>query len=135
GELLVSEDDRQRAIALCRQADRLAALEAMQAFGIADFRDDLAKVTVPTLVLHGDADGVVPLEGSGARTHAAIPHSDLVAIEGAPHGCNLTHAGAFNAALLRFLKACRLSRRATAARPAARARGCSTRRAPRASRR
>lgn len=105
GELLVSEEDRQRAIALCRQADRLAALEAMQAFGIADFRDDLAKVTVPTLVLHGDADGVVPFEGSGARTHAAIPHSDLVVIEGAPHGCNLTHAGAFNAALLRFLKA------------------------------
>lgn len=105
GEVLVSEADRQRAIALCEQADRLAALEAMQAFGIADFRDDLAKITVPTLVLHGDADGIVPFEGSGARTHAAIPDSELVVIEGAPHGCNLTHAGAFNAALLRFLKA------------------------------
>jgi non-heme chloroperoxidase len=105
GDVLVSKADRQRAIAMCHEADRLAALEAMQSFGIADFRDDLRSITVPTLVLHGDADGIVPFEGSGARTHAAIPDSELVLIEGAPHGCNLTHAGAFNAALLRFLKA------------------------------
>ena len=104
GDVLVTEADRRRAIALCKQADRLAALEAMQSFGIADFRDDLAKISVRTLVIHGDADGIVPFEGSGARTHAAIPHSELVVLEGAPHGCNLTHAGAFNAALLRFLK-------------------------------
>ena len=104
GELLVSEADRQLAIDQCKQADRLAALEAMQAFGIADFRDDLQHVTVPTLVLHGDADGIVPFEGSGARTHAAIPGSELVLLAGAPHGCNLTHADAFNAALLEFLE-------------------------------
>jgi len=104
GEVLVTEADRERAIALCKQADRLAALEAMQAFGIADFREDLAAITVPASVLHGDADGIVPFEGSGARTHAALPESELVVIEGAPHGCNLSHAGAFNAALLRFLK-------------------------------
>ena len=37
-----------------------------------DFREDLNKVTVPTLVLHGDSDGIVPFDGSGKRTHAAI---------------------------------------------------------------
>ena len=73
-------------------------------FRIADFPDDQQHVTVPTLVLHGDADGIVPFEGSGARTHAAIPGSELVLLAGAPHGCNLTHADAFNAALLEFLE-------------------------------
>ncbi|WP_413318021.1 alpha/beta hydrolase [Agrococcus sp. 1P02AA] len=104
GEVLVSEADRQRSIALCRQADELAALEAMQSFGLADFTDDLAQITVPTLVLHGDADGIVPFEGSGQRTHAAIPGSEVVLLPGAPHGCNLSHAEGFNAALLEFLQ-------------------------------
>ena len=47
-------------------------LAAMAAFGTTDFRDDLTKVTVPVLVIHGAADGIVPFEGSGARTHTAI---------------------------------------------------------------
>ena len=103
GTVLVSEEDRQEAVALCKQADKLAALEAVQSFGLTDFRDDLAKVTVPTLVVHGTADGIVPFEGSGKRTHEAIPHSRLALIPGGPHGINLSHADAFNAALLEFL--------------------------------
>ena len=70
----------------------------------ADFRPDLAKIEVPTLVLHGDSDAIVPLEGSGARTHAAIAGSELVVLAGAPHGCNASHTDAFNAALIDFLK-------------------------------
>jgi pimeloyl-ACP methyl ester carboxylesterase len=54
-------------------------------------------------VLHGDRDATVPLEGSGARTHAAIPASELVVLAGAPHGCNVSHAAEFDAALLTFL--------------------------------
>lgn len=104
GELKVSEEERRKAVALCRQADQTALLACMEAFGTTDFRDDLAKVTIPTLVLHGDADGIVPLEGSGARTHRAIPGSELVVIPGAPHGCNVSHAREFNEALLRFLQ-------------------------------
>lgn len=103
GALKVSEAQRQEAIALCQQSDQAAALGCMQAFGTTDFRDDLKKVTVPTLVLHGDADGIVPFEGSGKRTHAAIAGSELVLLEGAPHGCNVSHADAFNAALIGFL--------------------------------
>ena len=102
--LKVSEAQRQEAIAICRQADPAAALGCMQAFATTDFRADLAKATVPTLVLHGDSDAVVPFEGSGKRTHAAIPGSDLVLLRDAPHGCNVSHADEFNAALLKFLQ-------------------------------
>lgn len=102
--LKVSEAQRQDAIAICRQADPAAALGCMQAFATTDFRADLAKATVPTLVLHGDSDAVVPFEGSGKRTHAAIPGSDLVLLRDAPHGCNVSHADEFNAALLKFLQ-------------------------------
>ncbi len=103
GELKVSEAQRQEAIALCRQSDQTAALGCMEAFGTTDFRGDLKQVSVPTLVLHGDADGIVPLEGSGQRTHEAIAGSELKVLPGAPHGCNVSHAEAFNAALLEFL--------------------------------
>jgi non-heme chloroperoxidase len=104
GELKVSESQRQDAIALCEQSDQTAALGAMKAFGTTDFRDDLAKITVPTLVIHGDADGIVPVEGSGERTHAAIPGSKLVVVPGAPHGFNVSHEERFNQELIAFLK-------------------------------
>ena len=103
GQLKVSEEQRQQAIALCHQSDQKAALASMEAFGTTDFRDDLTKVTVPTLVLHGSGDATVPYDGSGARTHAAIPHSELVVVDGAPHGLNVSHTDEFNAALLDFL--------------------------------
>lgn len=102
--LKVSEAQRQEAIAICRQADPAAALGCMQAFATTDFRADIANVTVPTLVLHGDSDAVVPFEGSGKRTHAAIAGSELVLLRDAPHGCNVSHADEFNAALLKFLQ-------------------------------
>ena len=104
GELKVSEQQRQEAISLCEQSDQQAALACMESFGTTDFRDDLPKITVPTLVLHGSGDGVVPLEGSGARTHAAVAGSELVVLEGAPHGCNVSHADEFNSALIDFLR-------------------------------
>ena len=102
-DLKVTEEQRQEAIELCRQSDQTAVLGCMEAFGTTDFRDDLAKVTVPTLVIHGDSDGIVPLEGSGARTHEAITGSELVVIAGAPHGLNVSHAGQFNQKLIDFL--------------------------------
>ena len=103
GELKVTEEQRQDAIALAHQSDQTAALGCMEAFGTTDFRDDLTKITVPTLVIHGDADGIVPFEGSGQRTHEAVAGSELVVVEGAPHGFNVSHAEEFNRALLDFL--------------------------------
>lgn len=103
GELKVTEEQRQEALALCKQADKEASLACMAAFGTTDFREDLPTVTVPTLVLHGDADGTVPFEGSGKRTHEAIPGSQVQLIAGAPHGCNVSHADEWNRDLLEFL--------------------------------
>ena len=70
---------------------------------LTDFRKDLAAIKVPTLVVHGDADRIVPLAASAKRTHEAIRGSRLVVLEGAPHGLNWTHAEQLNRALLDFL--------------------------------
>jgi len=103
GELMVTEGQRQEALAMCAQADKKAALACMAAFGTTDFTDDLPKVSVPTLVLHGDSDGIVPLAGSGQRTHDALPTSELHVIAGAPHGCNVSHTNEWNTTVLAFL--------------------------------
>lgn len=104
GALQVSESQRGDAIALCHQSAQHAALACMDSFGTTDFRADLKKVTVPTLVIHGDADAIVPIESSGQRTHRAVLHSKMVTVNGAPHGLNVSHAQAFNDALLSFLR-------------------------------
>ena len=104
GVLQVSAAQRQEAIALCAQAAPHAALACMASFATTDFRDDLRALTVPVLVLHGGSDAVVPFEGSGQRTHRAVAHSRLVRVPGAPHGLNVSHAPAFNDALLTFLQ-------------------------------
>jgi pimeloyl-ACP methyl ester carboxylesterase len=103
GELKVTEAQRQEALALCQQSSQAAALACMTSFGTTDFREDLPKITLPTLVLHGDGDETVPFEGSGRLTHQAIPQSELVVLNGAPHGCNVSHAREFNQALIGFL--------------------------------
>jgi non-heme chloroperoxidase len=58
---------------------------------------------VPTLVIHGDADRVVPIAASGVKTHEGIKGSRLVVVERAPHGLLWTHAEEVNRALLDFL--------------------------------
>jgi non-heme chloroperoxidase len=103
GTLQVSEEQRQAALALCHQAGKVAALACQSAFGSTDFREDLEKVTVPSLVIHGDADQIVPLAGSGQRTHDALADSRLHVIAGGPHGLNVSHAAEFNDVLLSFL--------------------------------
>ncbi|WP_369053020.1 alpha/beta fold hydrolase [Kineococcus terrestris] len=100
----ISEESRLYHRALAEWASPRATLQCVTAFGTTDFRADVAAVTVPTLVVHGDADAVVPFEVSGKRSHEAIPGSRLVVVEGAPHGLNATHAEEFNTALLDFLR-------------------------------
>lgn len=102
-ELKVSESQRRSAIDLCLQSDQQAALECIDAFSRTDFRNDLSRVTVPTLVIHGDADGIVPFDASGALTHRAVEGSTLHVVAGGPHGINVSHPDEFNEVLLGFL--------------------------------
>ena len=59
---------------------------------------------MPTLVIHGDCDAIVPLEKSGQRTQEQVAGSELHVIEGGPHGINASHAEEFNRVLLAFLQ-------------------------------
>ena len=69
-----------------------------------DFREDLRKIDVPTLVVHGSADRILPIEATGARTHEIVKDSQYVVIDDAPHGCLWTHANEVNRALLDFIR-------------------------------
>jgi pimeloyl-ACP methyl ester carboxylesterase len=69
-----------------------------------DFRKDLQRIDVPTLVIHGDSDRIVPIEVSGKLTSQAVKGSRLVVIKNGPHGFTWTHADQTNAELVSFLK-------------------------------
>lgn len=101
---LVSAAQKQYARTIGSFASPKGTLDCISAFSRTDFRADLAHVSVPTLVIHGDSDAIVPLEVSGQRTHASIAGSQLHVIAGAPHGLNLSHPHEFNAALFDFLQ-------------------------------
>lgn len=68
-----------------------------------DFRQDVAKIDVPTLVIHGDADRIVPFAAAGQRTAKLIPGAELVVIKDGPHNVAWTHADEVNSALRQFL--------------------------------
>ncbi|PEL18786.1 alpha/beta fold hydrolase [Bacillus wiedmannii] len=101
---LVSEPFRLYNRDIAAGASPKGTLDCIAAFSKTDFRGDLAKINIPTLVIHGDSDATVPFEYSGKLTHEAIPNSKVALIKGGPHGLNATHAKEFNEALLLFLK-------------------------------
>jgi pimeloyl-ACP methyl ester carboxylesterase len=71
-----------------------------------DFRADTEAVRaadLPTLILHGTADKILPIDVTGRRFRDLVPHADYVEIQGAPHGLLWTHADVVNEALLRFV--------------------------------
>ena len=103
GEFTVSENQREYARDIAAFASPKGTLDCIGAFARTDFRGDLENVTVPTLVIHGDSDAIVPFEVSGKRSAASIAGSELVVVKGAPHGFNASHAKEFNTALLDFL--------------------------------
>ncbi len=69
-----------------------------------DFRKDISRIDVPTLVIHGDADRILPLSASGARTAKLVKGARLVVIKDGPHCITWTHSDEVNTALLEFLK-------------------------------
>lgn len=103
GELKVTEEQRQEALALAAKADDAGLVDCIAAFGTTDFRQDLTKVTVPTLVIHGDGDGTVPFEVSGKRTAESVEGATLHVVKDGPHGLIVSHPEEFNSTLLAFL--------------------------------
>ena len=69
-----------------------------------DFRKDLPRIDVPTLVMHGDADRIVPIAASGLRTGKLVKGARMVVVEGGPHCITWTHADKVNPELADFLK-------------------------------
>jgi non-heme chloroperoxidase len=86
------------------QAGLAAAYLCVKALSETDFRDDLKKIDVPTLVIHGDDDQVVPIAVGGNRSVKMIKGATLKVYEGAPHGLMSTHQERFNADLLSFAR-------------------------------
>ena len=103
GRPLVSEQFREHHLDIASGASPKGTLDCTVAFAKTDFRADVAAITVPVLVIHGDSDQIVPFEVSGRRSHEMIPGSQLAVVEGGPHGFNATHAEEFNRHLLAFL--------------------------------
>lgn len=101
-DLKVTEEQRQEALALARQADVHAAVQCIRSW-VEDFEPGLRKSTVPTLVIHGDSDGIVPVEVSGQRTADLVDGAQLHVVAQGPHGINTSHAEEFNRVLVDFL--------------------------------
>lgn len=81
-----------------------AHVDSIVAFSQTDFTDDLKKITVPTLVMHGDDDQIVPYADSAPLTHKLVKNSQLKTYKGFPHGMPATEAPTINADLLAFVK-------------------------------
>jgi non-heme chloroperoxidase len=86
------------------QSGHKNAYECVKAFSETDFRAELADITVPSLVIHGDDDQIVPFEVGGKASAALIPGARLVVYEGAPHGMTDTHKERLGKDLLDFVR-------------------------------
>ena len=103
GEKRVSSQVVQASWNVAAGASPKGTLDCVRAW-LTDFRGDLERIDIPTLVIHGDADRILPIAATGDRTHALVKKSRFVAIEGGPHGLIWTHAEKANRELLSFLK-------------------------------
>jgi non-heme chloroperoxidase len=78
--------------------------DCIKAFSETDFTDDLKKIDVPTLVMHGDDDQIVPFPDTGALTAKIVQNAKLKVYSGFPHGMPISHADVINPDLLAFLR-------------------------------
>ena len=86
------------------QAGHKNTLDCIKAFSETDFTEDLKKFDVPTLIIHGDDDQIVPIGAAGLASSKLVKNSTLKVYAGAPHGLTATHKEQLNADLLSFLK-------------------------------
>jgi pimeloyl-ACP methyl ester carboxylesterase len=85
-------------------ASPLATIKTAEAWAGTDFRSEMKNVDVPTLIVHGSGDDVVPKITAGDQAAEGIPNNDYHVIDGAPHGLNVTHKKELNKILVDFLK-------------------------------
>jgi non-heme chloroperoxidase len=85
-------------------AGHKAVYDCIKAFSETDFTEDLKKIEVPTLILHGDDDQIVPIDDSARLSAKLVPNATLKVIPGAPHGMCSTLKDRINAELLAFIK-------------------------------
>src|SRR5581483_9592272 len=103
---LISDQDGQLSWNIAALASPKGTLDCVAAW-LTDFRQDLQRINIPTLVIHGDADRILPLAATGKRTHELVKGSRLVVVDGGPHGLTWTHAEIVNRALIEFLSGAR----------------------------
>jgi non-heme chloroperoxidase len=99
---LVSEQAVQASWNIAAGCSATASLECVRTWHT-DFRQDVARIDVPTLVMHGDADRILPITAAGPRTAKLIKGAHLVVVEGGPHCITWTHSEIVNRELLAFL--------------------------------
>jgi len=87
------------------QAGHKNTYDCIKAFSETDFTEDLKKFDVPTLIVHGDDDQIVPIDAAGRAAAKLVKHATLKVYPGAPHGLAETHKDQLNADMLAFLKA------------------------------
>ena len=100
----VSEGMRQSFLIQGLQCSIKSAHACVKQFSETDFTEDLKKMTIPTLVIHGDDDQIVPLATTARRAVEILPQARLSVFEGAGHGLPSTHKDQLNAELLAFLR-------------------------------
>jgi non-heme chloroperoxidase len=100
----VSEPFLEFTQSMAMTASPKATIALVRAWSETDFRKDLAKFTVPTLVVHGTGDATVPIDVSGRRSAALIANAELLEYEGGPHGFPATAPERLNADLIAFLR-------------------------------
>ncbi|MFT5251924.1 MAG: non-heme chloroperoxidase [Flavobacteriales bacterium] len=88
---------------LCLNSSANATVDCLRSFSETDFRNDLKKIDIPVLIIHGDADETVPIDVSGNKTAALLPEADYIVYNGAPHGLFLTEKEKLNTDLLNFI--------------------------------
>jgi non-heme chloroperoxidase len=99
---LVSDDVIKANFNVAAQASAVGTLACVPAWPT-DFRAAVASITVPSLIIHGDADKILPIESTAIPLSKTLRSSRLVTVEGGPHGIPWTHHEIVNAALLEFL--------------------------------
>ncbi|PLP99469.1 alpha/beta fold hydrolase [Cupriavidus pauculus] len=86
------------------QGGHKSTYDSIKAFSETDFTEDLRKIDVPTLIIHGDDDQIVPIDAAGRASAKLVKNSKLIVYPGAPHGLTDTHKEKFNADLLAFIR-------------------------------